>query len=227
MKVKYMLIRTGLLSLLSFASIQCKPNPKALDNTDQMEVQLDTLNFSQLDSLNLKEEQNPIEVDSVCIKQSGHVIDDFIFPLEEESLWTPTGNHDNITRLMKVASKYRPRIVTLLQCENLSSTHKLILVQILNGLSLEDYISTCNELYSLYSNNRIEFGVIENLVFNYRYDDPKLIKHYTNPKVIRFFNLIKKDTSFYDNNKDLLGIDEILSGEDWKQTEEIIKGGGS
>src|SRR5690606_30771308 len=118
---------------------------------------LDTLNFSQLDSLNLKEEQNPIEVDSVCIKQSGHAIDDFIFPLEGESLWTPTGNCDNITRLMKVASKYRPRIVMLLQCENLSSTHKLILVQILNGLSLEDYISTCNELYSLYSNNRIEF----------------------------------------------------------------------
>ena len=165
--------------------------------------------------------------DSICIEKDSKLAE-FIFSTDKDFDVLVDATHDeSISYFFINASKYQDEVLKLMTCNELSETQKGLILRLMNGLSLEEYISFTEKNYLLCKEGKLsKFNFEHKVLFNSWAHRHYFQKYFKNKRIISLLNKIKSDVSITKDTDLVTRINQTLTGESWNEIVEFYEGAG-
>jgi hypothetical protein len=151
------------------------------------------------------------------------IYDSTIALIEREAVhivsWDELFGIEEFTDLYEHSSFYLYDAINFLGKEGYTNTQKLICINSMQRLNLEDYLKLCVECSNLYNSNKISEDILKWAIipnFSNRYN---IVRNYKNISVVKLLNGIRAHPGLSQAFKK--SIDLILSGESWDNIKEV------
>lgn len=127
--------------------------------------------------------------------------------------------------IMEHGEFYRNDVMTFLSKGNFNNTQVGICICAMQNLNVDDYVNLCDLILSLYNDNKLPEGILQDAVSPDFLRKRIIINNYGNPRVINLLKSIENNKKV--SNKDFRKwLPNILSGKSSKELKEFDENNG-
>ncbi len=128
--------------------------------------------------------------------------------------------------IMEHGEFYRNDVMTFLDKGNFNNMQVAICICAMQNLNVDDYVKLCNLILSLYNDNKLPEGILQDAISPEFLRKRIIINNYNNPRVINLLKSIENNKKV--SNKDFRKwLPDILSGKSSKELKEFDENNGS
>jgi len=121
---------------------------------------------------------------------------------------------------------YRNDVMTFLGKGNFNNMQVGICICAMQNLNMNDYVNLCNLILSLYNDNKVPEGILQDAISPNFLRKRIIINNYNNPRAINLLKSIERNKKV--SNKDFRKwLPNILSGKSSKELKEFDENNGS